>query len=67
MMDRYRKPPGVKAYQVKKVEGTSAPWRVEFMVDGEDAGGGQYRTASEADEAGLRYMFSGWGEDPVLH
>lgn len=62
-MDRYRRPPVAKSYQVEKVEGASAPWRVKFVVDGEDAGGGQYATAEEADEAGLRYMFSGWGDE----
>lgn len=61
-MDRYRRPPVAKSYHVEKVEGTSTPWRVKFVVDGEETGGGQYRTAEEADEAGLRYMFAGWGE-----
>lgn len=61
-MDKYRVPPVAKAFKVEKVEGTSTPWRVQFMVDGEEAGGGRYRTAEEADEAGLRYMFSGWGD-----
>lgn len=63
MMDRYRKPPGFKSYKVERVEGHICPWRVRFFVDGEDAGGGQYRTAEEADAAGVDYMFSGWGDE----
>ena len=62
MMDRYRKPPGFRAYQVVHVEGHICPWRVEFTVDGERVGGGQYRTADEADAAGVDFMFSGWGD-----
>lgn len=65
MMDRYRKPPGYRAYKVVKVEGHICPWRALFFVDGEEVGGGQYRTADEADAAGVDYMFSGWGDDKI--
>lgn len=59
----YRKKPGFKAIKVEKVEGTSAAWRVGFYVDGEAVGGGQYQTRAQADDAGVEFMFSGWGDD----
>ena len=62
-MDRYRQPPGFRAYQVKKEPGHICPWRVDFVVDGECVGGGQYPTAEEADAAGVNFMFSGWGDE----
>lgn len=63
MMDRYRTPPGFRAYQVENVPGQVCPWHVMFTVDGERVGGGQYRTPDEADAAGVDFMFSGWGDD----
>jgi len=65
-MERYRKVPGFKAYKVEKIEGVPAPWRVLFLVDGEEVGGGQYQTADQADDAGVDFMFSGWGDDESL-
>ena len=62
-MERYRRQPQQKAFKVTFFEGASAPWRVIFMVDGEEVGGGQYQRAEHADDAGVDFMFSGWGDD----
>lgn len=62
-MERYRTKPDFRAYKVERVEGHICPWRVRFFVNGEDAGGGEYRTAEDADAAGFDYMFSGWGDE----
>lgn len=59
----YRKPPGHKAYKVEFDRGVCAPWRVFFFVDGVRVGGGQYQTSQQADDAGVEFMFSGWGDD----
>ena len=58
-MERYRKKPEMKAYKVVEQVGTSTPWRVKFMVDGVEVGGGQYQTAEQADDAGVSFMFNG--------
>lgn len=60
---RYRNPPGHKAYKVDFEQGAGAPWRVVFFVDGERVGGGQFQTAQQADDAGVEFMFDGWGDD----
>lgn len=62
-MERYRKAPGFKAYQVERIEGSNTPWHVRFLVDGEAVGGGCYQTSQQADDAGVDFMFSGWGDD----
>lgn len=62
-MHRFRKSPVFRSYKVVRIEGLICPWRVRFLVDGEDVGGGQYRTSEEADAAGVDYMFSGWGDE----
>lgn len=60
--DRYRVPPSVRSFSVDVVSGSSCPWRVRFFVDGVECGGGQYQTAEQADDAGVDFMFSGWGD-----
>ena len=60
--DRYRKPPGFRSYRVFRCDGSDVPWRVLFFVDGEEVGGGRFQTSSQADDAGVDFMFSGWGE-----
>jgi hypothetical protein len=59
---KYRKPPGFKSYKISKIEGSAAPWRLDFNVDGESVGGGQFHTHRQAEEAGVDFMFSGWGD-----
>lgn len=49
----------MRAFRVFNEPGTGAPWGVEFYVDGESVGGGQYQTAEQADDAGVDFMFSG--------
>lgn len=49
----------MRAYRVLYEPGAGAPWRVEFFVDREPVGGGQYQTAEQADDAGSDFMFSG--------
>lgn len=61
-MERYRKPPVVKSYKVSQEPGSPAPWVVTFSVDGDDVGGGRYQTPEAADDAGVDFMFSGWGQ-----
>jgi hypothetical protein len=61
-MERYRQAPSIKAYKVTHQPGTSCPWRVAFIVDGDEVGHGQYQTAEQADDAGVEFMFSGWGD-----
>lgn len=62
-MDKYRQGAGTRSFEVTNEPGTGCPWRVKFLVDGIDAGGGQYQTAEQADDAGVSFMFSGWGDD----
>lgn len=62
-MQRYRNRVKQRAFEVYKVEGTECPWRVRFLADGEETGGGRFKTADEADEAGVEYIFGGWGDD----
>lgn len=59
----YRKPPGFKGYEIDRYQGELCPWRVIFYVDGEAAGGGSYQTREQAEQAGVDFMFSGWGDD----
>jgi hypothetical protein len=61
--DRYRVAPLTKAYKIHFEQGAGAPWRVVFFVDGEQVGGGQFQTAEQADDAGVDFMFDGWGDD----
>lgn len=58
-MEKYRRKPESRSFKVTCDPGTSTPWRVEFFVDGIEAGGGQYQTAEQADDAGVSFMFSG--------
>ena len=58
-MDRYRKKPDFRAYEVTQQKGTGADWRVTFYIDGEERGGGQFQTAEQADDAGVDFMFAG--------
>ena len=58
-MEKYRKKPGMRAFEVSHEAGTSAPWRVTFYVDQVPCGGGQYQTAEQADDAGVNFAFSG--------
>lgn len=58
-MEKYRQKPQSRSFKVTHEPGTSAPWRVQFFVDVIDAGGGQYQTADQADDAGVSFMFSG--------
>ena len=60
---RYRVPPGARGYSVDHCPGVSCPWRVVFVVDGVECGRGEYQTADQADDAGVDFMFSGWGDD----
>lgn len=56
-MDRYRNNCQSRAYRVEHQPGAECPWRVYFIADGEETGGGRYQTAEQADEAGVDYMF----------
>lgn len=60
---RFRVPPGSRGYSVEHVPGAACPWRVVFLVDGVDCGRAQFQAASQADDAGVDFMFSGWGDD----
>lgn len=60
-MHRYRNRVVSRSFEVYHVPGTECPWRVRFFADDEEAGGGQFRTSEEADEAGVDYAFSMWG------
>lgn len=62
-MERYRQQPGIRAFRVMQSPGTSCPWRVAFIVDGDEVGKGQYQTAEQADDAGVQFMFAGWGHE----
>ena len=62
-LESYRQRPGVKATKVEHVPGQQCPWRLVMMVDGEVVGSGRYQTAEQADDAGVDFMFSGWGDD----
>lgn len=62
-MDRYRRGVVFRSYEVTNEPGTSCPWRVKFLADGVEVGGGQYQTAEQADDAGVSYMFSGGVDD----
>lgn len=62
-MEHFRNRVDFYGYEVYQVVGSEAPWRVRFYAGGEEAGGGQYQTAEEADEAGVNYMFQRWGDD----
>lgn len=59
----FRKKPCVRGYEILRVEGSSCPWRVVFSVDGVEGGSGQYQTHDQAEEAGIEWMFSGWGDE----
>lgn len=63
MLSKYRKRPVEKGYSVDLVEGAECPWRVVFLVDGFEVGGGQFLTSDMAEDAGTDFMFSGWGDD----
>jgi len=63
MFSKYRKSPTEKAYSIDQVEGAACPWRVVFLVDGVEVGGGQYQTYDQAEDAGTDFIFSGWGDD----
>lgn len=60
--DRYRLPAVARGYSVDMVPGCSCPWRVSFVVDGVSVGFAQFQTQSQADDAGVDFMFSGWGD-----
>lgn len=62
MFEKYRQPPKAKGYRVDCVEGAACPWRVVFLVDGVEVGGGQYQTHDQAEDSGTNFMFSGWGD-----
>lgn len=58
-MEKYRQKPLSRSFKVTQEQGTSTPWKVQFFVDGIEAGGGQYQTAEQADDAGVSFMFAG--------
>lgn len=58
----YRKSPGFKGYEIDRFEGHQCPWKVIFYVDGEPVGGGSYQTRQQAEDSGVEFMFSGWGD-----
>lgn len=59
----YRKGPRTRGYSLDRVEGAECPWRVVFLVDGVECGGGRYQSREQAEDAGVDYMFDGWGDD----
>jgi hypothetical protein len=57
--EKYRVLPKQRGYGIDRVEGAQCPWRVFFLVDGVEVGGGQYQTREAAEDAGADFMFSG--------
>lgn len=50
-----------RSFAVSHVSGNGDGWRVDFYVNGEHCGHGQYQTSEQADDAGVEFMFGGAG------